>query len=142
MNTFSKLYLIGFFSIHLFSCNESHDEEEKNQKTLTELDDRIEEDLIEIMPNMYREYFPGKRQLKMEGPLDNEGRRHGAWESYFENGKKNSATYYTHGIRNGHSIVYHPNGAVYYYGEYKDDEKIGLWRTFDKDGNLISEDEF
>lgn len=142
MRTKAPILFLGFFSLILFACSDSEDEQSLNTKPITELDDRIEEDLIERMPNMYREYYPGKRQLKMAGPLDNEGRRHGAWESFYENGKKNSATYYINGVRNGHSIVYHPNGAVYYYGEYKNDEKAGLWKTFDEEGQLISEDEF
>lgn len=132
------IYIFALFSVGFISC----ESEEKTDETKTRTTIDTEEDLIEEMPNMYREYFPGKKQIKMMGPLDNEGRRHGAWESFFENGQKNSATYYMNGIREGHSIVYHPNGAVFYYGEYTNDEKVGLWRTFHENGALASEDEF
>lgn len=130
--------LFGFLTFFTASC-ETADIDKKNEKPIVL---ETEEDLVEIMPNMYREYFPGKKQIKIMGPLDNEGRRHGAWESFYENGKKNSATYYIHGVKNGHSIVYHPNGNVYYYGEYLNDEKVGVWRTYNEKGELISEDEF
>ena len=123
----------------MFSCESVEDPQ---PTTETVLDSNKEEDLIEQMPNMYREYYPGKKQIKMTGPLDNEGRRHGAWESFFENGKKNSATYYLNGLKDGHSIVYHPNGAVFYFGEYKNDKKVGVWKTFHENGELASEDEF
>ncbi len=132
------MYILALLSLGFISCES--EEKTAEPKSITNLD--TEEDLIEQMPNMYREFYPGKKQIKITGPLDNEGRRHGAWESYFENGKKNSATYYTNGLKDGHSIVYHPNGAVYYYGEYKNDEKVGIWKTFHENGELASEDEF
>jgi len=134
---FNTLLFICFVFI-LSSCG-SEDGVEENQNT-TKVE--TQEDLIERMPNMYREFYPGKKQIKVTGPLDKDGNRHGAWESYFENGIKNSATYYINGVREGHSIVYHPNGAVYYYGEYKNDQKSGLWKTFNEKGELISEDVF
>jgi antitoxin component YwqK of YwqJK toxin-antitoxin module len=132
------MYIFALIAVGFISCESEEKTEEP--KTITNLDS--EEDLIEQMPNMYREYFPGKKQIKITGPLDNEGKRHGTWESFFENGQKNSATYYVHGVREGHSIVYYPNGAIFYYGEYKNDEKVGLWKTFNENGELASEDSF
>lgn len=132
-------YWIGIIGILFFGLTSCENKEQAVEKNITVFE---EEDLIEVMPNMYREYYPGKKQIKIMGPLDNEGRRHGAWESYFENGQKNSATYYINGVKEGHSIVYYPNGAVYYYGEYKNDEKTGIWKTFNELGEQISEDEF
>ena len=134
----TSIFLLGFFCFSLFACTDEPDEIISNTK-VTELDD---EDLVERMPNFYREYYPGKKQLKLGGPTDNDGNRHGAWESYFENGKMNSKTYYLHGIKDGHSIVYYPNGGIHYQGEYKNDEKIGVWKTYNEKGELISEDEF
>jgi antitoxin component YwqK of YwqJK toxin-antitoxin module len=132
------IYLLLCAGLLLFSCTEDKDEK-TFEFEVTQLED---EDLIERMPNYYREYFPGKKQLKLGGPTDNEGRRHGAWESYYEHGQMNSMTYFIHGVKEGHSIVYHPNGAVHYVGEYKNDQKIGLWKSYDEKGELISEDEF
>jgi antitoxin component YwqK of YwqJK toxin-antitoxin module len=132
------IYTLLCAGLLLFSCTEDQ-EETAFAFQVTQLED---EDLIERMPNYYREYFPGKKQMKLGGPTDNEGRRHGAWESYYEHGQMNSMTYFVHGVKDGHSIVYHPNGAIHYVGEYKNDQKIGLWKSYDDKGELISEDEF
>lgn len=134
----ATLYLLGFATLCLTSCSE-HTDETKHSTTLTQLED---EDLVERMPNYYREYYPGKKQLKLGGPTDDQEKRHGAWESYYEHGQMNSMTYFIHGIKEGHSIVYHPNGAIHYVGEYKNDQKTGIWKTYNDKGELISEDEF
>jgi len=102
----------------------------------------VEEQLIEQTREWYREYYPGKKQLKIIGTIDDQERRHGVWEYYNEDGVKISATYYLHGKKDGYSVVYHPNGATSYVGEYKDDKKIGVWRIYDPNGNLITEKEF
>lgn len=132
------IYTFVLAGFALFSCTSTEDTNDTGSTVVVETD----EDLIERMPNMYREYYPGKKQLKMTGPLDNDGKRHGTWESFFENGVKNSVTYYVNGVRQGHSVVYYQNGQVFYIGEYTDDEKSGLWKTYNEKGELVSEDEF
>jgi len=132
LNILAVLLVFG-----IFSCAEVEEEKESTQ---TEI--KSEENLIERMPGMYREYYPGKKQLKITGPLDPENKRNGTWESFYENGQKNSATYFVNGIKNGHSIVYYPNGNVHYVGEYRKDEKAGLWKIYNEKGELISEDNF
>jgi antitoxin component YwqK of YwqJK toxin-antitoxin module len=32
---------------------------------------------------------------------------------------------------------YHPTGALYDEGEFLDDKKIGEWKVYDDEGNLI-----
>lgn len=132
------LILLSFGGLFLFACEDTTDESDIPTLQVQE----NPEDLIERMPGVYREYYPGKKQLKIAGPVDAENKRHGAWESYFEHGQMNSMTYFIHGIKDGHSIVYHPNGAVHYVGEYKNDQKVGVWKTYNEQGELISEDEF
>lgn len=134
------IFLLGFGCLFLFACEDFIDE--SDERKTNEQTQENPEDLIERMPGIYREYYPGKRQLKIAGPLDAEDKRNGAWESYFENGQMNSTTYFIHGIKEGHSIVYHPNGTIHYVGEYKNDQKIGLWLTYNNQGELISEDSF
>jgi antitoxin component YwqK of YwqJK toxin-antitoxin module len=139
MNMKNTLLFLGFVSIFFSACT---DEKDENTNTTTEITVLDDEDLIERMPNYYREYFPGKKQLKLGGPTDNDGKRHGVWESYFEHGQMNSTTYFIHGVKEGHSVVYYPNGSIHYIGEYKNDQKVGLWKTYNEQGELISEDEF
>jgi antitoxin component YwqK of YwqJK toxin-antitoxin module len=134
------LFLLGFSCLFLFACDDATDESDA-RTSKTELQENPE-DLIERMPGIYREFYPGKKQLKIAGPVDGDDKRHGTWESYYENGQMNSMTYFSHGIKEGHSIVYHPNGAIHYVGEYKNDQKIGLWKTYNEQAELISEDEF
>lgn len=120
----------------LASCDNGNTEKEQSNPN------QPEEQLIEQTREWYREYYPGKKQLKIIGTIDDQERRHGVWEFYNEQGVKISATYYLHGKKDGFSIVYHPNGNTSYVGEYKNDEKVGVWKTYDIDGNLISEKEF
>lgn len=131
-----KQFLIGvLFLVLATSCTDT-------EQTEIPVEVVQEEQLIEQTREWYREYYPGKKQLKIVGTIDDKERRHGVWEYYNENGVKISATYYLHGKKEGHSVVYHPNGATSYVGEYKDDKKIGVWRTYDAEGNLLTEKEF
>lgn len=124
----------------MMACKNTPDPVKKRENKTAQ--EQPKEQLIEQTREWYREYYPGKKQIKIIGTVDDEGRRHGVWEFYNESGQKISATYYLHGIKEGYSIVYHPNGNTSYVGEYKNDKKIGVWRTYDPDGNLISEKEF
>ena len=132
-----KIILSAILLFTLFgSCTTENVEKEQNQQN------QPQEQLIEQTREWYREYYPGKKQLKIVGTIDDQERRHGVWEYYNEQGVKISATYYLHGKKDGFSVVYHPNGNTSYVGEYKNDEKVGVWKTYDIDGNLISEKEF
>ena len=80
--------------------------------------------------------------LKIEGNYDADGERQGVWTSYYETSVKWSESHYVHGIKNGHSIAFFPNGKVRYMGEYKADNKIGLWRFYDEAGALVTEENY
>ncbi len=101
-----------------------------------------EQVLIEIKDGKYTEWYPGKKQIKFQGGQDENKKRHGIWTFYAENGNELSVTMYNHGIREGHTIVKYPSGAIYYRGEYMNDETVGLWTTYDEQGNVISEKDF
>lgn len=126
-----------FLILLLSSCSSTTEVEQKEVEQ-----PEVAEQLIEESREWYREYYPGRKQLKMVGTKDDDGNRHGVWEYYNEAGIKISATYYLHGKKDGYSVVYHPNGATKYVGEYKNDEKTGVWRTYDIEGKLLSEKEF
>lgn len=80
---------------------------------------------------LFQSYYGSNDQLKTEGAMDNEGKRHGIWTSYFPDGKKQSITEYKHGLKDGYSIVYQSNGAIYYKGEYRNDKMVGTWDFYD-----------
>jgi antitoxin component YwqK of YwqJK toxin-antitoxin module len=45
--------------------------------------------------------------------------------------------YYHNGKKNGIYKVYSHTGSLRYFGEYKDDMKIGIWYYFENDGRLM-----
>jgi len=89
------------------------------------------EDYEQIQQGEYKAYYGENNQLKMEGYYDQDGQRHGIWTYYTPEGKKQSITEYRHGLRHGYSIVYHPNGALYYRGEWHNDQQVGIWDYYD-----------
>ena len=126
-------YLVFILSLTLFACSS---EEKEKVKTGIE----TEEDLVERDGNFFKEYYPGKKQLKMEGQFDENEQRHGFWKYYSEGGITISITEYSHGVRSGVSLVYFANGKLNYEGQYKNDKPVGVWKTYDeKTGKLKSE---
>jgi len=89
----------------------------------------------------YREYYPSGK-VKIEGFYDSKGEKNGVWKGYSENGQIQSEMFYMGGKKNGHAVVFLPNGKPKYIGEFKEDIKIGKWRFYDNEGNLSKEVEF
>ncbi|MDA9882077.1 hypothetical protein N9C33_04700 [Crocinitomicaceae bacterium] len=109
---------------------------EKSPKPLQKVKEEI---LVKIQGNTYTEYYPGNKNIKFQGPQDAEKRRHGEWKYFSENGDVMSITEYSHGIRNGLMVVKHLNGQISYTGEFKNGDKIGIWRSYSENGELIEE---
>ena len=95
--------------------------------------------LVDSLNGQYKEWYAGKKQLKYIGGQDSKGRRHGRWIHYLESGIEKSMTTYTHGMREGFSIVKYDNGMIFYRGEWHKDEKVGLWTTYGPTGDMVSE---
>lgn len=125
-----KLVYVLSFSLILLSCG--NDDEKNNAKE--------EENLIETIDGIYYEYYPGKKQVKITGPVDKDGKRDQRWELYNENGKQLGFTMYEHGLRHGHSYSSYPNGMPLYHGEYWADTLIGVWKSYSKDGEVTTKD--
>lgn len=129
----TKILFIALIT-SLVSCSETEiEKEDTTQKTVIE-----EENLVEIKNGVFTEYYPGKKAIKFQGQQDKDGYRNGIWHYYSETGTELSMTNYEHGVKQGHSIVKYPNGAIHYTGEYKNDKPIGLWKTYDEAGKLAS----
>ena len=137
-----KILKLFILILLFFSCTENEDNNKNSDSTTISSSLPEDEDLIERMPYNYREYYPGKKQLKIAGGLDKDENRHGIWESYFENGVPNSSVYYMNGKKHGHTVVYHPNGNTYYVGEYENDERVGHWKFYNEVGELLKEEHF
>jgi antitoxin component YwqK of YwqJK toxin-antitoxin module len=97
------------------------------------------ETLVEISNGRYSEWYPGKKQLKFQGNLDSLGKRDGRWDFFSDKGSVLSTTEFSHGKKQGFSIVKYPNGQIHYRGEYSNDEQVGVWTTYDVKGNVVQE---
>lgn len=139
MKNFTWMLLI----VALTACDNTTEEKVEESTVKTEqkqTDAPIDKaDLIKIVGDVYTEYYPDGKNIKFKGMLDENQERHDKWVYYSLEGKELSMTMYDHGNRHGHSIVKHPNGAIYYHGEYNHDKKTGVWKTYNEQGELTSE---
>lgn len=128
---------IIFFSFVLivFSCSEK--EKETNDELNTEQFETKRPLVVEDENGRFTEWYPGHEQIKMTGTKDEQGRKVGIWKLYTEKGVQQSVTEYKEGKKDGISIVRHPNGTVYYRGEYENDEPVGVWKFYNEQGQLI-----
>lgn len=101
-----------------------------------------ERPLISEKDGIYTEWYPGHQQIKQKGRLDEEGRKQGVWKHFTEDGVMASVTVYTDGLKDGHIVVRYPNNVVHYDGEYQMDERVGRWRFYDEEGNLVTEEDY
>ncbi len=142
-----KFTLILLLSAMVLSCSEEKEpivtERESPKETVEKapvVNDT--EGLIEIVGNVYTEYYPGKEAIKFQGKQNENGERQGKWLYYSESGVELSITSYENGKKEGHSIVKYPNGAVNYFGEYKNDKPVGVWETYSPEGKLLSKKDY
>jgi antitoxin component YwqK of YwqJK toxin-antitoxin module len=82
-------------------------------------------------------YYQGGNK-EMEGEFA-DGRKDGAWTSWFESGKKQSEGFFKNDMRNGKAVVYRENGFKYYEGTYSLGKLHGTWITYDTDGSRLKE---
>lgn len=133
--TVNKLYLLPLALLLFVAVSACKSEPEKAVKP-------AKENLIEIKDGIFTEYYPGRKHIKFQGPQDDQGQRDGRWVFYAENGTELSVTLYSHGKKHGHTVVKYPDGRLYYFGEYNMDVKIGVWKTYGPNGDLIEEKDF
>jgi antitoxin component YwqK of YwqJK toxin-antitoxin module len=114
------------------ACNSEKTEEVKKENEV----------LVEIKNGKYTEWYPGKKQIKFEGMVDQKGKRDGKWSFYSEKGTELSFTFYENGIKEGFTVVKYPSGVIRYRGEYLNDTIVGIWTTYDPKGKVISEKDY
>ena len=138
------IYIIFIFV--LYACGENASTESNKMNSDTNMEDESDaksglykSGLIDTIDYQYQEWYPGRNQLKIEGMFDEQYKRHGKWVFYDQNGIELSMTTYTHNLKQGFSIVKHPNGVIYYRGEYNQDKKVGLWTFYNDKGEKVNE---
>lgn len=136
-------YLLPLFLITSCQSNSAEGESDipEIQTVSEEVSAETENQSSEQKSGMYIEKYPNG-QVKMEGMLNKQNERNGLWISYYENGVKWSESYYEHGLLNGHSVTFFPNGKIRYVGEYINDEKVGEWKFYDEAGELSKTENF
>ena len=67
------------------------------------------------------------------------GKKHGLWKYYDEDGKLIGGGCYENGKEVGPWKTYWNNGKLLSEGCYKNGEKIGIWKYYDKNGILTEE---
>ncbi|MFM6945628.1 MAG: toxin-antitoxin system YwqK family antitoxin [Flavobacteriales bacterium] len=123
-----QLFLIACtFGIFFVGCSDAVD-------TPTQTTQK-KENLVDLKDGHYTEWYPGRKQIKYQGQLNEAGNREGKWDFFSETGNLQSFTMYVDGKKEGHSLVKYPNGKVHYYGSYQNDQMVGEWVNYDQKGN-------
>jgi antitoxin component YwqK of YwqJK toxin-antitoxin module len=130
-----KFILYIMVTLWMISCSDQPVESKED----TVNDSPSEEVLRDTASRQVSEWYQGKEQIKMRGQIDENKQRHGKWVYYSQTGLELSMTTYTHGSKEGFSVVKYPNGAMHYRGEYRDDKKVGLWSFYNDKGELDKE---
>jgi antitoxin component YwqK of YwqJK toxin-antitoxin module len=66
-----------------------------------------------------------------------DGKREGGWESFFPDGTLRSRGTFVNDVQQGPTTVYHPNGAVFYTGWFKDGKPVSDWLFFNEKGEQV-----
>lgn len=93
-----------------------------------------------LVPHMERSLYPDGK-IKIEGKLNELGKRHGTWQAFFPSGSPWSEGTFTDGKPNGKRTVWYENGQKRYEGAFTSGTKSGTWTYWDESGNLIREEQ-
>jgi hypothetical protein len=99
-------------------------------------------DLVEREGLHYKKFtevpFTGKVTGKSQGSFRN-GKKHGPWVSYYDNGQLWSKGTYKNDKEDGPWIVYYKNGQLLSKGTLKDGKGDGPWVGYNDDGTVWEE---
>ena len=97
------------------------------------------DDLVEWDGIHYQKFtdvpFDGKVAGKEQGSFKN-GKKHGSWVTYHDNGQLRSKGTFKNGKQDGPWISYYDNGQVFVKGTFKDGKEIGPWVGYNKVGTV------
>jgi hypothetical protein len=71
-------------------------------------------------------------------PTTNIKKRDGHVKKFDANGKLRADMHFRHGVLDGTSTLYYPDGKVKKEMSYRNGRKEGNWKTYDKAGHLVS----
>ena len=132
MNVFKFILLVS-----ILGCTpkpETHQSTEQQEQLAPLTDPAVSGD------RMHRDRYPNG-QLKAVGNMK-DGKRHGLWTGYNEQGQVKSRGEFINGLQEGPTVVFHDNGKIYYTGSYKQGTQIGVWKFYDEQGSEIKSIDF
>lgn len=78
-------------------------------------------------------------QKKVDGEYNKDGKKHGKWIYWREDGKVWSEGYFYEGKDDGMRKTWHENGQKHYQGKYDKGTRVGIWKFWDESGKLVKE---
>jgi antitoxin component YwqK of YwqJK toxin-antitoxin module len=131
-----KISLFALILLFFVACKSNEEKSTQSEQPEKEniLLPKNRKDLITIKNHQYIEYYPGKKQIKFEGFVDDNNERDGKWVFYGTEGQELSVAFYSNGKRHGHTVVRYPSGQLHYIGEYNMDKRVGEWEMYDLKG--------
>jgi DNA primase len=92
------------------------------------------EKLIVNNDGVYKEFYPGKQNIKLTGLIDTDGKRQGTWEYFSEDGTLLSMMEYRDGVKHGIFFQRYTSGSIKRTGNYKADQQSGEWVDYNEQG--------
>lgn len=132
----------------IWGCSDPAENDEANSSskktTSSETEKTVNpEELVEVIGSTYTEYYDAaKTKIKFQGEQDENKQRHGKWVYFSESGKEMNISHYKNGTLHGFMQVIRPNGALYYHGDFKDGERVGVWKFYDEQGKFSHETDY
>ena len=100
------------------------------------------DDLVERNDLYYEKFtdapFTGEVTGKEHGSIEN-GKREGAWVTYYENGQLWYKGDYKSGKQEGAWVSYHKTGKLKSKGNFKNGKATGAWVGYLKDGTVFKD---
>ena len=75
-----------------------------------------------------------------EGIVTEDGRRHGPWKNFYENGKVKEEGEYDYNRRTGEWTFYNREGRIIQTGTYRNGRPEGLWKWYYPEGSILREE--
>lgn len=125
------LSIIAALAFMLGACTEgSKQADSKEAKT-----DTLKKPEYDYPPTEKLFYKTG--ELLANGKIVN-GKRHGLWSSWFQDGKIQSELNFKNGLKDGINRVWYQNGQERIIGQYKNDQEIGMWYFLGEKGDTLT----
>ena len=103
------------------------------------------DDLVERDGLWYQKFtdvpFDGEVTGQEQGSFS-DGKKHGSWVFYDENGQLREKGTYKDGKEEGPWVYYHDNGQLWVRATYKNGKSDGYWESYDENGQLKSKNTY